>query len=99
MRRLWGAELPLPHHLGGRRGGRGAPISETIGSLREQLEAMRERLRSVFATASDLIDANDIDDVLARIAERAAVEVRAPRYLLAVRTEAGRPGPLPPQGI
>jgi diguanylate cyclase (GGDEF)-like protein len=48
---------------------------------------MRDRLRSVFATASDLIDAGDIDDVLARIADRAAVEVRAPRYLLAVRTE------------
>ena len=33
----------------------------------------------MFATASDLIAADDIDDVLARITDRAAVEVRAPR--------------------
>jgi diguanylate cyclase (GGDEF)-like protein len=56
-----------------------------LDALREQLDAMRERLRSMFETASDLIAADDIDDVLARITARAAVEVRAPRYLLAVR--------------
>jgi diguanylate cyclase (GGDEF)-like protein len=43
----------------------------------------------MFATASDLIGADDIADVLARITDRAAVEVRAPRYLLAVRSGAG----------
>ncbi len=57
-------------------------------ALHDQLEAMRERLHSMFATAADLIGADDITDVLARITDRAAVEVRAPRYLLAVR-----PGP------
>ncbi len=57
-------------------------------ALRQQLEAMRERLHSMFATASDLIGADDIADVLARITDRAAIEVRAPRYLLAVRTGA-----------
>jgi diguanylate cyclase (GGDEF)-like protein len=41
----------------------------------------------MFATASDLIAAEDIDGVLARITDRAALEVRAPRYLLAVRLE------------
>ena len=41
----------------------------------------------MFATAADLIAVDDIDDVLARIVARAAVEVRAPRYLLAVRLE------------
>jgi diguanylate cyclase (GGDEF)-like protein len=55
-------------------------------SLRHQLEAMRERLQSMFETAADLIGAGEIDQVLARITDRAALEVRAPRYLLAVRT-------------
>ena len=54
-----------------------------------QLSAMRERLAGVFATAADLIGTDDLAGVLARITDRAAVEVRAPRYLLAVRTEAG----------
>ncbi|HZU39778.1 MAG TPA: sensor domain-containing diguanylate cyclase [Solirubrobacteraceae bacterium] len=58
-------------------------------ALRQQLEAMRERLHSMFATASDLIGADDLTDVLARITDRAAVEIRAPRYLLAVRTAPG----------
>ena len=59
--------------------------SEQIDQLRHQLAAMKERLRSMFATAGDLIGAGRVEDVLARIAERAAVEVRAPRYLLAVQ--------------
>jgi diguanylate cyclase (GGDEF)-like protein len=58
-------------------------------ALEYQLAAMRERLAGVFATAADLIGTDDLAGVLARITERAAVEVRAPRYLLAVRTEAG----------
>ncbi len=60
-----------------------------VVALREQLDAMRERLHSVFATASDLITADDLDDVLARISDRAALEVRAIRYLLAVRLTPG----------
>jgi diguanylate cyclase (GGDEF)-like protein len=60
--------------------------SEQVHALREQLEAMKERLHSMFATASDLIGTDEIGDVLARITDRAAIEVRAPRYLLAVRT-------------
>jgi diguanylate cyclase (GGDEF)-like protein len=58
-----------------------------ITALRHQLDAMRERLHSVFATASDLIAADELDDILARITDRAALEVRAIRYLLAVRVE------------
>ncbi len=65
-----------------------ADSSDQVLALRQQLEAMRERLHSMFATASDLIAADDIGDVLARITDRAAVEVRAPRYLLAVRLAA-----------
>jgi diguanylate cyclase (GGDEF)-like protein len=60
-----------------------------IGQLRQQLEAMKERLQSMFQTAADLIGAGHLEDVLARIAERAAVEVRAPRYLLAIRMPSG----------
>ena len=58
---------------------------EQIAALQHQLDAMKERLHSVFAAASDLIAADDLDDVLARITARAALEVRAIRYLLAVK--------------
>ena len=54
-------------------------------ALKQQLAAMTERLQSMFATASDLIAAGDLDVTLAQITDRAALEVRAPRYLLAVR--------------
>ena len=60
--------------------------SERNGALAGQLEAMKERLLSMFATASDLIGTDDIAHVLARITDRAAVEIRAPSYLLAIRT-------------
>ena len=66
-----------------------ADASGQVAALRQQLDAMRERLHSMFATASDLIAADHIDDVLARITDRAAVEVRAPRYLVAVRLTPG----------
>jgi diguanylate cyclase (GGDEF)-like protein len=58
---------------------------EHVAALQHQLEAMKERLSSVFAAASDLIAADDLDEVLARITARAALEVRAIRYLLAVQ--------------
>src|SRR6185437_7139662 len=61
--------------------------SGQVIALRHQLEAMKERLRSVFDTASDLIAVDDLDAVLARITARAALEVRAIRYLLAVRVK------------
>jgi hypothetical protein len=67
--------------------GEGEPSDRAgeVTALRHQLDAMRGRLHSVFATASDLIAADEVDDVLARITDRAALEVRAIRYLLAVR--------------
>ncbi len=55
--------------------------------LESRLSAMTERLDSVYATATDLIADTDLDSVLARITERAATAVRAPRYLLALRTD------------
>ncbi|HYZ79961.1 MAG TPA: diguanylate cyclase, partial [Solirubrobacteraceae bacterium] len=60
---------------------------EHIAALESQLSAMTERLESVYATATDLIADTDLDSVLARITERAATAVRAPRYLLAVRPD------------
>jgi diguanylate cyclase (GGDEF)-like protein len=68
-------------------GGEAAAASAAHASLQFQLDAVREQLAGVFAAAADLISADDLDGVLARITDRAAVEVRAPRYLLAVRTE------------
>lgn len=59
--------------------------TQEIQGLHSQLDAMKVRLHSMFQTASDLIGSGDVDDVLARIADRAAMEVRAPRHLLAVR--------------
>ena len=67
---------------------RADPAARTEG-LEQQLAAMTERLQSMFATASDLIAAGDLDVTLAAITDRAAVEVRAPRYLIAVRPEKG----------
>jgi diguanylate cyclase (GGDEF)-like protein len=58
-----------------------------ITVLESQLSAMTERLDSLYATATDLIADTEIDSVLARITERAATAVRAPRYLLALRTD------------
>jgi diguanylate cyclase (GGDEF)-like protein len=60
---------------------------EHITVLEARLSAMTERLDSLYATATDLIADSDLDSVLARITERAATAVRAPRYLLALRTD------------
>ncbi len=56
-----------------------------ITALEAQLEATRDRLESVYATATDLITLDDVNSALVRITERAASAVRAPTYLLAVR--------------
>jgi diguanylate cyclase (GGDEF)-like protein len=63
-----------------------ADPAEHVTLLESQLSAMTERLDSVYATATDLIADTDLDSTLARITERAATAVRAPRYLLALRT-------------
>jgi diguanylate cyclase (GGDEF)-like protein len=68
-----------------------AGSTEEIQSLNGQLDAMKVRLASMFHTAADLIGSGDINEVLARIADRAAAEVRAPGHLLAVRMAPGGP--------
>ena len=57
-----------------------------ITALEAQLAAMTDRLDNMYATARDLIALDDVDAALQRITERAAIAVRVPRYLLAVRT-------------
>jgi diguanylate cyclase (GGDEF)-like protein len=69
--------------------GREVDPAEEVAAMREQLEAMTQRLESVFATAADLIASGDLDETLARIADRAGEQVRAPRHLLAVRPAPG----------
>jgi diguanylate cyclase (GGDEF)-like protein len=61
-----------------------------VTALEAQVVAMSERLESAYATASDLVSADDLDTVLARIVERAAGAVRAPSYVLAVRVDGER---------
>jgi diguanylate cyclase (GGDEF)-like protein len=65
--------------------------SQQIAGLHSQLDAMKIRLHSMFQTAADLISSGDVDEVLARIADRAAIEVRAPRHMLAVQMTADGP--------
>jgi diguanylate cyclase (GGDEF)-like protein len=65
---------------------RAADPQELVTALETQLGAMSDRLQSMYATARDLIAFDDLDAALARITERAATAVRAPKYLLAVRT-------------
>jgi diguanylate cyclase (GGDEF)-like protein len=69
----------------------GADPQQLVTALEAQLTAMTERLESMYATARDLIAIDDLDAALARITERAATAVRAPNYLLAVRTAPGDP--------
>jgi diguanylate cyclase (GGDEF)-like protein len=66
-----------------------ADPQQRVTALEAQLAAVSERLRSAYATASDLVSTEDLDEVLHRIVERAASAVRAPGFVLAVRTEPG----------
>jgi diguanylate cyclase (GGDEF)-like protein len=63
----------------------GGSESQKVAALQSQLDSLAERLDGVFATAADLIETGDLDETLARIADRAAEQVRAPKYVLAVR--------------
>ncbi|MHB1569285.1 MAG: diguanylate cyclase domain-containing protein, partial [Solirubrobacteraceae bacterium] len=76
------------YHVSWPVAGSAADLVGAEAALRAQLDAMSLRLQSMFETASDLISSGDVDQVLARIADRAAIEVRAPRHLLAVRLTA-----------
>ena len=66
-----------------------ADPQQLITSLESQLAAMAERLNNIYAAAKDLIAVDDVEVTLARITDRAATAVRAPKYLLAVRLDDG----------
>ena len=66
-----------------------ADPQQRVTALEAQLASVSERLRSAYATASDLISTEDLDTVLHRIVERAANAVRAPGFVLAVSPEPG----------
>jgi diguanylate cyclase (GGDEF)-like protein len=73
----WQADAPAP------------ASADEIDRLQRELGSMRERLRGMFDTAADLVGSGSLDDALARIAERVATEIRAPRHLLVVQTAPG----------
>src|SRR3954453_10740861 len=56
-----------------------------VRAVEAQLSGMAARLENVYATAIDLVSPDDLDTVLDRIVQRAAGEVRATGYALAVR--------------
>jgi diguanylate cyclase (GGDEF)-like protein len=59
---------------------------EELQQLKEQVEALTNRLEAVYMTASDLLAVHDVNAILTRVTQRAGRSVNAPRYLLAVRT-------------
>ena len=59
--------------------------------LEAQIARLTRQMDSLFSTAADLIAADDVETVLGRIAFRAGSAIRAPRYLLAVRTAEDAP--------
>ncbi len=64
-----------------------ADPQQRVTALEAQVLALSDRLESAYATASDLVSADDLDSVLGRIVERAADAVRAPAYVLTVKLE------------
>lgn len=68
------------------------PASEADGDaerrvavLEAELTALTERFESLQATAAEMVSATDVDTLMARIAHRAGLAVRAPGHILAVR--------------
>ena len=64
-----------------------ADPQQRVTALEAQLGSVSERLRSAYATASDLVSTEDLDTVLHRVVAHAANAVRAPGFVLAVSLE------------
>lgn len=58
---------------------------QRVRELEAQLSIVSGRIEALEATVGDLVSAEELDVVLARIAQRAGTAVRAPRFVLAVR--------------
>ncbi|MGI8791732.1 MAG: EAL domain-containing protein [Acidimicrobiales bacterium] len=54
-----------------------------------QLKVLEARLEALQQTAADLVSADDLDELLQRITERAGAAVRAPRHVLAISLDGG----------
>jgi len=67
---------------------RNADPAEHITVLETEIAALNEGLEGIYAVAGDLIADDDLKSTLAKITERSASAVRAPRYLLVVRPDA-----------
>jgi diguanylate cyclase (GGDEF)-like protein len=70
----------------------GAHVEATeIAASRDRADSLIERFEQLHTMAAELANADHVDTVLARVADRAGIAIHAPRYLLAARThEAGR---------
>ena len=56
-----------------------------VAQLEAQLAALTERFELLQATATEMVTPTDVETLLARIARRASLTVRAPGHVLAVR--------------
>jgi diguanylate cyclase (GGDEF)-like protein len=68
-----------------------ADPAQLVTALEAQISAMTDRLESMYATARDLVALSDVDTALARVLERVAGEIRAPRHILVARASEGEP--------
>ncbi|MEA3054572.1 MAG: hypothetical protein QOD30_4, partial [Actinomycetota bacterium] len=67
------------------RGVRADP--EQADHSRDRAHSFIERFEQLHLMATDLASAEEVDTVLARVADRAGLAIDAPRYLLAVKTD------------
>ncbi|MEN3273842.1 MAG: hypothetical protein V7636_2603, partial [Actinomycetota bacterium] len=65
-------------------GGRADPAQ--ADHSRDRTDSFVERFEQLHLMATDLASAEEVDTVLARVADRAGLAIDAPRYLLAVKT-------------
>ncbi|MDQ1375468.1 MAG: hypothetical protein QOJ09_2806 [Actinomycetota bacterium] len=59
--------------------------------LRQELAALLTRFESFKSTVRDLVSGHDVETLLGRITDQAAMAVRAPAYVLVVRPDPGGP--------
>jgi diguanylate cyclase (GGDEF)-like protein len=58
---------------------------DRVGHSRDRADSFVERFEQLHLMATDLASAEEVDTVLARVADRAGLAIDAPRYLLAVK--------------
>jgi diguanylate cyclase (GGDEF)-like protein len=62
-----------------------------LNHLHKELAGLKARFNTLKATVGELVSGHDFDTVLEGIINRAALTIRAPQYVLAVRTHDHRP--------